>query len=192
MVFLRFSTGLGRVLFDARHWPGSSALAGSRPIDAFTFQHQERFHHRRLDRFNENDVDACCDALLAGALIRVSRNPDDEALLPGKVESQLARYLAPVQKRHGNIQQHDVGVVLGRDSQGGDAIVRQAGSVPPATNQPAECISRVLVVVHHQDAEHSASWSEASDPAGSIVGQRPPARKVVAMESVGTGDFRWC
>jgi hypothetical protein len=88
-------------------------------------------------------------------LIGVSRDRDDKALFSGKVESQLACHLASVHQRHGDVQQHDIGVLGSGHFQARGAIVRIAGSVSPAIDLSDEPIGRVRLFIDNQDSEHS-------------------------------------
>jgi len=126
-----------------------------RSIHADAFQHQQRFHDRRIYRLDEHQVDACRAALPAAPFIGVLGDRDDQALFSGKVESQLSCDLAPVYDRDGNIQKHHIGVLGRSHSQGGGAIAGRVRSVSPATDQLGERVGRVLLVIDNQDPERS-------------------------------------
>jgi hypothetical protein len=90
-----------------------------RSIHAFAFQHEQGFQDRRIDRFDEHQVDACLVELPAAGLVSAARDRDDEALFTRRDTPNLSGDLAPVHERHFNVQQHDIGV-----------LVRTTGALP--------------------------------------------------------------
>jgi hypothetical protein len=93
---------------------------------------------------------------------------DRDVLLPAVLHQHAVRHPRPVEDRHVDVEDHDVGQAGGEREHAGLAVVRGAHLMPLAREELLQELREIHVVVDDQELRHAAS------PPGARVYLPPP------------------
>src|SRR5258705_4063745 len=98
-------------------------------------------------------VEARVARALLVARLSPARHGDEEHVLPPRLLAEAARNLVPVELRHRDVQQRDVGTELRGDVETRESVARLARFIAERARKSAHALVAVRVVGHYEYAE---------------------------------------